>query len=523
MDNLRLLIAFTMHSVYSVIDDVLLALVIVIVILDYMVAIELSELGTSDVRVYNYYVSSRSAGHSVAYHYFFLIALIVENPPWNMFRDMAFKYGPIFSVKFGSFWTVVINNHELAQETLMTKFNDFSGRPYTYNLKWFTDNGKDIVFAQPTPTWKFHRKLANSAIRKYATGDLETLVEEVIPKVRDVFADKAGTPFDPKEVITLAIYNIIASMCFGHDYNFKDPRLLRFIKLSEEMNAAFGNGALADFIPAARFLPSKRVNIFQKASREFLAMILTEVNEHLKTYSPDEPANDVIELLLKTQKDELETDSSASKLTDVHIKQIVSDLFIAGIETSTASLLWAVAYMIDNPDVQEKIKKELDDVIGDRPPRLSDRGKLLYTEAVIMETMRFGTVFPLSLPHCAIKDSTIGNYKVPESTWVFINTWALHNDSKYWDSPEKFKPERFMDSTCTVKQRFPSFLPFSTGRRGCVGQVLAKAQIFLIFTWLIQNYTFEKAPGVTGDTAISGKPQQLNVPRPYQTVAHPRS
>ncbi|XP_071960585.1 steroid 17-alpha-hydroxylase/17,20 lyase-like [Antedon mediterranea] len=451
-----------------------------------------------------------------------VLSLIGENPPWNIFRDMTFKYGPIFSVKFGSFWTVVINNHELTQEALLTKFNDFSGRPYSYNFEWFTDNGKDIAFAQPTPTWKFHRKLAHSAIRKYATGDLETLVQEVIPKVRDVFADKAGTPFDPKEVITLAVYNIIASMCFGHDYNFKDPHLLRFIKLSEEINGSFGNGTLADFIPAARFLPSKQVNIFQNATKEFLAMILTEVNQHLKTYSTDEPANDVIELLLKTQKDELETDSSASKLTDVHIKQIVSDLFIAGTDTSTSSLLWAVACMIDYPDVQEKIKKELGDVIGERPPQLGDRGKLPYTEAVIMETMRFGTVVPLSLPHCAIKDSTIGNYKVPENTWVFINTWALHNDSKYWDSPEKFKPERFLDSTCTVKQRLPSFLPFSTGRRGCVGEALAKAQIFLIFTWLIQNYKFEKAPGVTGDVAIAGRPQQINFIKSYQTVAHSR-
>ncbi|XP_071959957.1 uncharacterized protein [Antedon mediterranea] len=448
--------------------------------------------------------------------------LIGENPPWELFKDMTSKYGPIFSIKFGNYWSVVLNNYEIVQEALLTKSNDFSGRPISHLLDWFSDNGKDITFAQPTPTWKFHRKLAHSAVRKYATGDLETLIEEVRPKIRDVLSQKAGTPFNPKEVITLAVYNVVASMCFGHDYNFKDPQLLRFVKLLEEINDEFGNGTLADFVPAARFLPSPQVNRLKKAGTEFLTMILTEVNQHLKTYSPDEPANDLIELLLKTQKDEMETDSSASKLTDVHIKQIASDIFFAGTDTTTAALLWAVACVIDNPDVQGNIKRELDDVIGDRPARLNDRGKLPYTEAVIMETMRFGTVAPLGLTRCAVKDSTIGNYMVPESTWVFINTWALHNDSKYWDSPEKFKPERFLDTNGSVKQRLPSFLPFSAGRRVCVGQALAKAEIFLVFTWLIQNYTFEKAPGVNGDIAISGKPQQLNVPRPYQTVAHPR-
>ncbi|XP_071961580.1 steroid 17-alpha-hydroxylase/17,20 lyase-like [Antedon mediterranea] len=450
--------------------------------------------------------------------------LLEKKKLWNTFKDMTFKYGPIFSVKFGWYWGVVINNHDLTQEALLTKFNEFSGRHPSYTFDLSSDHGKDIVFAQPTPTWKFHRKLAHLAIRKFCTDGLESLVEKVIPKVGDVLSEKAGTPFDPKEVIKLAVYNIIASMCFGHEYNFKDPQLHKLMKVIDEINDAIGNCSILDFIPAARFLPSTSMNLglFRKLTLEYFAIILTEVNQHLRTYSPDEPANDVIELLLKTQKDELETDSSASKLTDVHIKHIVSDLFFAGTDTSTASLLWAVACMMDNPDVQEKIKKELDDVIGDRPPRLSDRGKLPYTEAVIMEIMRYGTASPLGLPHRAIEDSTIGNYNVPVGTIVFINHWALHNDSKYWVSPEKFKPERFLDSTRTIKQRLPSFLPFSTGRRGCVGEALAKAEIFLIFSWLIQNYKFEKAPGETGNVAITGTCQLTHFPRPYQTVVHPR-
>ncbi|XP_071961583.1 steroid 17-alpha-hydroxylase/17,20 lyase-like [Antedon mediterranea] len=448
--------------------------------------------------------------------------LIGDVSPWTIFKSMTFKYGQVFSVKFGSFWTVVINDHEHAHEALLTKLNDFSGRPYSYNFNWYSENGKDIAFGQPSPTWKLHRKLAHLAIRQYTTDNLETLIGEVIRKIGGVLSEKAGNPFDPKEVITLAVYNVIASMCFGKSYEFNDPELLEFIKISDERNNALGNGTLADFIPAARFLPSTSVNTFRRVSLELFAIILKEVNRHLKAYSPDEPANDLIELLLKTQNDEMETDNSDSKLTDVHIKQIVSDLFIAGTETSTSTLLWAVACMIDNPDVQEKIKKELDDVIGDRPPQLSDREKLPYTDAVIMEIMRYGTVVPLSLIHCAIKDSTIGNYNVTTGTGVIINAWALHNDSKYWDSPEKFKPERFLDSTCTIKQHLPSYLPFSTGRRACVGQALAKAQIFLIFTWLIQNYTFEKAPGVTGDVAIEGIPMIVTFTRPYQTVAHSR-
>ncbi|XP_033120092.1 steroid 17-alpha-hydroxylase/17,20 lyase-like isoform X1 [Anneissia japonica] len=250
-----------------------------------------------------------------------------------------------------------------------------------------------------------------------------------------------------------------------------------------------------------------------------------EVSQHLERYSPDEPANDLIELLLQAQREELQgnDDETSRKLTDVHIKQIVDDLFSAGTDTSSTTLLWGIGCMIDNPSIQEKIKMELDEVIGGRPPRVSDRGKLPYTEAAIMEIMRFGTVAPLAVTHRALKDSSIGLYTIPEDTWVFFNLWALHNDPKYWDAPEVFQPERFLDSFNSVKQRLPSFLPFSTGRRVCVGESLAKAEIFLLFTWLIQNYKFSKPPGVEGPVAVSGSPQAIvNVPKPYKTIATPR-
>ncbi|XP_033120087.1 steroid 17-alpha-hydroxylase/17,20 lyase-like [Anneissia japonica] len=449
-----------------------------------------------------------------------------NTPPQEIFRDMTKKYGPIISFKVGPSWAVIINNYELTQEALLMKPNDFSGRPSLHLVNWFSDNQQDIIFAQPTPIWKFHRKLAHSAIRKYATGKyLENLIEDVIPRLQAIITQKAGSPFNPHEVITLAVYNVIASMCFGHKYEFNDTDLLRFIELQKEINEAFGNGTLEDFIPMARFLPSPQVNTIKKRATEFFALIMKEVSQHLRRYSPDEPANDLIELLLQAQREESEeSEDNASKLTDVHIKQIVSDLFSAGTDTSSTTLLWAIGCMVDNPIAQEKIKKEIENIIGlDRPPRLSDRGKLPYTEAAIMEIMRFGTVAPLGVTHRALKDSSIGSYMIPENTWVLINQWALHVDPKYWDAPELFQPERFLDASNSVKQRLPSFLPFSTGRRVCVGESLAKAEIFLLFTWLIQNYKFSKPPGVEGPAAVGGFPQGINLPKPYKVIATPRN
>ncbi|XP_033114179.1 steroid 17-alpha-hydroxylase/17,20 lyase-like [Anneissia japonica] len=457
-------------------------------------------------------------------------------PPQILLMDSTKKYGPLISVKFGSFWSVVINSYELVQEALLMKPDDFSGRPHMYlnftcivsfalYLRYFSTKeykmAKDIAFSQPTPTWKLHRKLAHTAIRKFATGVyLENLIDDVRPRLSDVMQSKASAPFDPKEIITLAVYNVIASMCFGRKYEFNDPELLRLIDLSKEVNEDLGNGTAADFIPWFRFFPNPTIKRVKATMSEFLDIISREVKTHLSC-EEDRPANDLIDLLLQAQKEAKSEESIDANctLTDVHIKQIVSDLFGAGTDTTTVTLLWGIGCLVDNPEIQEKIKTEIDEVIGDRTPRLSDRGKLPYTEATIMETMRFGTVLPLGVPHRAVTDSSIGSCRIPEDTWVFINHWALHNDPKYWDAPEEFRPERFLDSSHSIKQRLPSFLPFSTGRRVCVGEALAKAEVFLIFVWLIQNYKFAKPPGVEGPLTVCGNPQGLNFPKPYQVTA----
>ncbi|XP_033120116.1 steroid 17-alpha-hydroxylase/17,20 lyase-like isoform X1 [Anneissia japonica] len=445
-----------------------------------------------------------------------------ETPPQEVMKKMSKIYGDIFSLKIGSFWAVVLNNYELVQEALLTKPNDFSGRPPSFLFDWFTDGQKDIAVANPTPIWKYHRMLAHSAIRKFASGEyLEKLHEEIRPLLTEVMSKKMKTTFDPNEIITFAIYNVIASMCFGYKYKIDDPRLEDIAEISRELNEGFGNGWIADFIPWFRYIPNPHFYSFKKVASKFFAYIMIEVRSHLDNFDPDRPANDLIDLLLKSQKEEELKGNvdQGSKLTDIHIKQIIADLFSAGIDTQNVTLLWAIACVVDNPDVQEKVKKEIDDLIGDRPPRLSDRGKLPYTEATIMEIMRYKTGAPLTLTHRAMKDSKIGTYNVPEDTWVFINLWALHNDPKYWNSPEKFKPDRFLDPSNSVKQRLPSYLPFSTGRRVCVGESLAKANLFLTFVWLIQNYKFTKPSSVRGPVTTEGKPQLISFPMPYKIRA----
>nr|XP_006811117.1 PREDICTED: steroid 17-alpha-hydroxylase/17,20 lyase-like [Saccoglossus kowalevskii] len=198
------------------------------------------------------------------------------------------------------------------------------------------------------------------------------------------------------------------------------------------------------------------------------------------------------DLLSIQRKAELAGEDQAKQLTDVNLRQTVSDIFGAGLDTTINTLDWAVAYLTYYPDVQSKVQREIDDVIGDgRLPLLSDKGKLPYCEAVIHELMRVRTIVPFALPHTTTVDTSVGGYAIPKDTWIWCNVWNVHMNEKHWEKPEEFRPERFLDADGGLLPHPDSFMPFSAGRRVCMGEALAKNELFLLFASVFQHYTFK--------------------------------
>ncbi|MED6251351.1 hypothetical protein ATANTOWER_029108 [Ataeniobius toweri] len=173
--------------------------------------------------------------------------------------------------------------------------------------------------------------------------------------------------------------------------------------------------------------------------------------------------------------------------------------------------------------VQRRIQHELDTKIGaDRSPRLSDRGSLPYLEATIREVLRIRPVAPLLIPHVALSDTSIGHFRVKKGTRVIINLWSLHHDEKEWNSPELFDPDRFLDSEGTgLTIPSSSYLPFGTGIRVCLGEALAKMELFLFLSWILQHFTLSVPPDHSLPS-LEGKFGVVLQPTKYKVKATPR-
>ncbi|XP_033120114.1 steroid 17-alpha-hydroxylase/17,20 lyase-like isoform X2 [Anneissia japonica] len=400
--------------------------------------------------------------------------------------------------------------------------------PFIGNIptELMTDNYKDIVFSDYSPIWKLHRKLASAAIRNYASGShLEKLVDGIKPKLDAALSEKGNSAFDPKLIIGYGVYNILASMCFGIEYDFDDPDFKKLMNMLENITDVFGEGLMADYIPGLRHIPTPGLRNVQNLFSEYLAMIRKEFKRHQDNFNPDE-IKDLTDFVLAAQQEAVEEgNDNIADLSDDYLVQTLSDIFGAGSDTTTTTLLWSIATLVDHPDVQAKVQAEIDEVIGrTRSTNLNDRGSLPYTQATIYEIMRYGIVAPVAVPHRTISECTFGSYRIPQDTWVLINLYAVHNDERHWEDPHEFRPERFLsDEKCQV-ERPDSFLPFSAGRRVCLGESLAKSEIFLIFTWLFQTFMFVKPTDM--ENVKTAEPQAdsglIHIPKPYKVLVEKR-
>ncbi|RZC45313.1 hypothetical protein C5167_038255 [Papaver somniferum] len=181
--------------------------------------------------------------------------------------------------------------------------------------------------------------------------------------------------------------------------------------------------------------------------------------------------------------------------TDKMIQGLMGVLLSAGTDTSAGTTEWAMSLLLNNPQVLKKAQAEIDIQVGqERLMNESDLAKLPYLHAIIVETLRLYPAGPLLVPHESSADCVIGGYHIPRGTMLLVNLWAIQNDPKLWDEPNKFKPERFEEIEGGNRDGF-MLMPFGTGRRGCPGEGLAMRVVGLALGSLIQCFEWDRMNG----------------------------
>lgn len=205
---------------------------------------------------------------------------------------------------------------------------------------------------------------------------------------------------------------------------------------------------------------------------------------------------------------------------------VLQDLFIAGTETNSLSVQWAMAELLRHPAVMSKVRAELQQVLGEKQyPDESDISRLPYLRAVLMESMRLHSPSPLLIPHQAMAEGAeVRGFVVPKGATVIVNLWAVMRDPAVWTQPEEFVPERFVgaDMDFRGKDRF-EFMPFGAGRRACPGMPMATRVVTLILASLLHRFEWRLPEGMQpGDVDVRDRYRMsLNMVTPIKAVPLP--
>ncbi|KAM3701814.1 hypothetical protein ACJW31_05G203600 [Castanea mollissima] len=372
--------------------------------------------------------------------------LQLSNLPHQALAKLSKTYGPLMTLKLGSITTIVISSPNLAKEALQKNDQAFSSR--------------------------------------------------TIPDMAHVFdhhefSIRSGAPIDIGRLVFTTVLNSISNTFFSMDLAQYDSNLSQeFRDLVCGVADEAGRPNIADYFPALRLIDPqgvrKRTSIYFTKLFGIFDGIFNQRLQLRASSEGSKASNDVLDALLSL----IEEDNSEISLLD--IKHLLLDLFLAGIDTTSSTVEWAMAVLLHNPKKMAKARDELEEVLckGGHVQE-SDISKFHYLQAVVKETFRLHPPVPFLIPHKAETNIEICGFIVPKNAQILINVWAMGRDSSIWQNPNLFMPERFLEQDIDFKGRDFELIPFGAGRRICLGLSLANRMVHLMLATFVHYYAWK--------------------------------
>lgn len=432
--------------------------------------------------------------------------------------DQLFKqYGSVFQLNFPSERFIVLNSPDAFRAAFLIDpaATYFSDRPPLFAGKKFFCNQNDIVWSRSGYHQTKLRNITHRLLRTYGEGinHMERIVEIEIRETMVNFENMNSASFDPSLDIHTFVCNTICVLLIGRTYTKEDREIKCMTQFALEVNKLLAAG-INSVLPFMQYFPPFR-------------RIVTDALKH---------RNDIIDFFIVNARKELNENNTRGivdelllnpDLTEEDVIAIVLNLVTAGTLTTYGAIMCLLLNLLNLPDVQEKIQGEIDDVIGTgRLPAFLDRHNMPYTEAVMLESLRYSSHLPLGGGQVK-EDITFMGFSIQKHTKILTNFWSLHHDPNVWGDPWNFRPERFLDGNGMLLRAdhplMKSLMTFGIGKRSCIGEMVARIRMFLFTTTLLQKFHL-----VAGDTSLpSSDPRTykgglLLMPHPYTMRVMPR-
>jgi cytochrome P450 len=389
--------------------------------------------------------------------------------PLARMTEWARQYGDIFYYRVFARHVYFLNHPDLIKYVLATNPRNFiKGDAIRFNRRIF---GNGLV-ANEGESWAQHRRIlqpsfTHARVQSYA-DQMVNSTERLVGRWKD---GEARNIHDDMIQLTL---EIVAKSLFSVEIA---PQKDRFSTALDTL-MQLSSGARMLVPPILRLFPAPGNLRILLATRE-LDRIVNSMIDQRRAADPGSHS-DVLDTLLQSRYQDGEP------LPRQQVRDEVMTLLLAGHETTAVALSWTWLLLSQNPDVERKLWFELRDVLGDRSPNMRDLTNLPYTDRVIKEVMR---LYPpvWALVRTAKNDCEIGGYYIPAGATVLMSQWVMHHDPRYYDEPQRFNPDRWLDERAKASPQY-AYFPFGGGPRSCIGAAFASTEASLVLATIAQKF-----------------------------------
>ncbi|XP_036445974.1 cytochrome P450 2K1-like [Colossoma macropomum] len=424
-----------------------------------------------------------------------LLQLDLKRPHESLY-ELSKQYGSVFTTYIGPKKVIILAGYKAVKEALVNHGEEFGDRDiiplfYDYN------KGHGILFANGND-WKVMRRFALTTLKNFGmgkSGSQKKILEE-IQYLKEVFETHRGEAFDTSRPVNCAVSNVICSIVYGNRFDYENPQFKAMVDRANECVQMGGSPAIQLYNVFPWLGPWLKT---WRKLMDYIECNFKEMAELIKglkeTLNPEE-SRCFVDCFLTTKQKAEESGQKHSLFHEQNLYSTVSNLFVAGTDTTSTTLRWSMLIMAKYPHIQDWVQEEIDRVVGDRQPVVEDRKNLPYTNAVIHEIQRVANIVPMSLPHTTTCDIQFQGFIIKKGTSVFPLLTSVLRDENEWESPNTFNPAHFLDEQGQFVKK-EAFMPFSAGRRVCLGESLARMELFLFFTSLLQHFRFTPPPGMS--------------------------
>uniref|UniRef100_A0A1I8H312 Cytochrome P450 n=1 Tax=Macrostomum lignano TaxID=282301 RepID=A0A1I8H312_9PLAT len=397
--------------------------------------------------------------------------------PMHRTLELHGQFGPVYSFGVGSATFVIVGDPAMFRQVLTHEdFQEHINLPF---LKTF--GARKGIFMADYERWKVHRRFSHRILRDLGFGKIQmqdNILREATHLVDDL-RSRCSEPVETRAAMSCAVSNVINQLVFGKRFDYSEPEFARQLDSARMVTNISLTLVPCRAPPASpRATPSSRPSASARSPG-------TRRSLDFNNNEADQP-EDFITAFLREQVHQ--DPDSEHYFTDDDLCDIVADFFVAGTDTTAVALTWAALLLAKHQDVQDKVRAELF-YLGDTI--LEKQAGLHYTRAFWDEVLRFCMLVPLNMRH-SVRETSVGGYRIPADTVVGANAYAVSRNAELFPEPETFRPARFLDAEgCYCRSPGMDGLVFGAGKRGCMGESLARMEMLVFLASLVQNFQLE--------------------------------